>query len=295
MKSIVLKIIVVALTVFTLASCAKMKKWDDDVATPPVKKQFYDTRFYLNGLALNGPRILELRRHPEDLNETVRFLVGKDEDLARPEKRGRLKELLAVLDRGQGFAGFVPPKLRGLEGFQTRLALRYAVECTDNQLKSLGDLNLVGKIEKWIYEKERRSGYIYWEAKAPNCDGVEQNYRFHVAVDGSYVEHKNLAKGYELYFPKLGMELPEEERQRIRDQKRRFDYKLHAEGESIVVLTAFVNHQLVDASDPIYERTEDSCIDVLFRGRPPATELPKQEWYCMGRCDNPPLINTGGT
>ena len=46
--------------------------------------------------------------------------------------------------------------------------------------------------------------------------------------------------------------------------------------------------------DPWYGVTPESCIDLMFRGFPPATELPDQSGYCLGRCKSPDIVNTSG-
>ena len=79
-----------------------------------------------------------------------------------------------------------------------------------------------------------------------------------------------------------------------------FEYKLWAKGTAIVIeLIEFKeegesDYSDVPTSDPRYRRTPENCIDMLFVNFPPAMlgEL-KPPLYCLGRCENPMLINTG--
>lgn len=45
---------------------------------------------------------------------------------------------------------------------------------------------------------------------------------------------------------------------------------------------------------PWYVVTEESCIDLMFKGYPPAAGLPPQANYCLGRCKHPKIVNTCG-
>ncbi len=79
-----------------------------------------------------------------------------------------------------------------------------------------------------------------------------------------------------------------------------FEYKLWAKGPAIdIVEIAFKPHgdatyTPVSRGDPRYDRTDSNCIDMLFVNFPPPTLGTLQPpLYCLGRCDNPMLINTG--
>lgn len=54
----------------------------------------------------------------------------------------------------------------------------------------------------------------------------------------------------------------------------------------------------IDKSHPDYhlyhDLTEKSCIDIMFKGKPPEVQLPRQAEYCLGRCKQPAVINSGG-
>ncbi|MGH1480205.1 MAG: hypothetical protein ACRBM6_16030 [Geminicoccales bacterium] len=82
---------------------------------------------------------------------------------------------------------------------------------------------------------------------------------------------------------------------------RCLDYKLVAKGCSIEIENVF---KQVDCDEIIrlsesdypwfYTSTEQSCVDIMFKGYPPAAQLPTQAEYCLGRCVHPPIINSGG-
>ena len=82
---------------------------------------------------------------------------------------------------------------------------------------------------------------------------------------------------------------------------RGLDHKLYAEGDKIVVKDVFrqINCGRVTrlkSSNQLYKITPESCIDLMFRGYPSATELPSGGGYCLGRCPSPGpgIVNTNG-
>jgi hypothetical protein len=76
--------------------------------------------------------------------------------------------------------------------------------------------------------------------------------------------------------------------------QRRLDQKLFAKGTGIIVIAVRKNGVLLPTTDRRYISNSDSCIDLLFWGYPPKSELPKQRFYCMGRCAHPQVVNTDG-
>ena len=87
-----------------------------------------------------------------------------------------------------------------------------------------------------------------------------------------------------------------------------FNFKLWASGASISVDKAWIFNQATndfEAIDPvnnpgdakyaaIFDPDPDACIDMMFVGDPPAalTSTDRPPYYCLGRCANPPIINT---
>ncbi len=81
-------------------------------------------------------------------------------------------------------------------------------------------------------------------------------------------------------------------------KKRGLKYKLFAKGEEIVVRHIYQvfddgSIERLPDTDPWYQSTEESCIDIMFDRFPPAIDLPPQRGYCLGRCDQPQVVNTG--
>lgn len=84
-------------------------------------------------------------------------------------------------------------------------------------------------------------------------------------------------------------------------------YKLWASGTSIRVAGIWVDKNY-NASSPDFKwvfqkkaylslriANPDSCIDMLFMASPPSPDLPpgmSPPQYCLGRCANPPIVNT---
>jgi len=81
---------------------------------------------------------------------------------------------------------------------------------------------------------------------------------------------------------------------------RGLDHKIFAGGpDQIKVRDIYLS---INEADPVrldddhtlYKVTEDSCVDLMFKGYPPFDTLPPQREYCLGRCAHPPLVNSGG-
>ena len=83
-----------------------------------------------------------------------------------------------------------------------------------------------------------------------------------------------------------------------------FQYKLWAKGYTIQVHDVYYRGSTDDSfsrvapDDPkmghLYKSTRSSCIDMMFQTPPPSRLPPGAEppFYCLGRCDQPRLINT---
>jgi hypothetical protein len=91
-----------------------------------------------------------------------------------------------------------------------------------------------------------------------------------------------------------------------------FDYKLYAFGNHIEVKNYWEAKDLVNApfvwtkytkNTPnmppeiaaYFQKDRDACIDMMFENYPPQTLPPGAAagvFYCLGRCKNPPIVNT---
>ena len=78
-----------------------------------------------------------------------------------------------------------------------------------------------------------------------------------------------------------------------------FQYKLWAKGNMIQHIKVEKRKpngtfQPVQPSDGLHQVTDQSCIDMMFKDYPPQTLSPDAAppFYCLGRCEDPPIINT---
>jgi len=82
--------------------------------------------------------------------------------------------------------------------------------------------------------------------------------------------------------------------------KHNFQFKLWAKGTDIQVtrveraFNTSSNFFLLPKNNRFYKVTPDACIDMMFQFDPPETMPSDAEppFYCLGRCDEPPIINT---
>lgn len=284
----------------------------------------HESRFYINGVRapLNGLDLLEIKSNPEEKNRFIDRLINIENSIEVIPNRDRFLTDLADIFESDSDSGYkrksrnadalkvesaaandfeqtVMQRIGGVGGFQVRTLLHYMLACSDEELAALEKVHVVGKIEKWIYKKSWRkgSGYIYWHADVNDCKNVSHDFKFHIAVNKGYELLENIAtEPYHLDFgdQRINNMIPIKEREILIKYKRQFNYKLHAQGNKIHILTVFLDDNLVDANDPVYTSDPDSCIDIFFKEKPPANELPRQFGYCMGRCDHPPILNTSG-
>lgn len=91
---------------------------------------------------------------------------------------------------------------------------------------------------------------------------------------------------------------------------RCLDHKIYAVGDQIAIHNIYCSQEdgslvrledghflygEIDETDKTDEAKKNmSCVDLMFRGFPPAIKLPPQIEYCLGRCAHPPIVNTGG-
>ena len=298
---------------------------DPYLATP------HESRFYINGVPvpLNGQDLAAIKQNPIERERFIDRLIDVDDSIEKiPDRDDFLIDLSNVFKEDDNdkiekriysrdpesksvYKRRAQERVSGLGGFQSRLLLYYMLKCTPTQLADLGEVRVYGKIKRWIYDqkakpptykkskkrKKKGSGYIFWHAMADECDGTPHDFKFHIALDNGYDLLRNIAtEKYHLDFgdEEINNMIPQEERDILIRDERQFNYKLHAQGRRIYILTVFLDNDLVDAEDPIYNSDRYSCIDIFFEYEPPANELPEQFGYCMGRCDHPPILNTSG-
>lgn len=164
-----------------------------------------------------------------------------------------------------------------------------------------------GQIDEYEYDKEAGSGRIvdttyFTTVTVPLGIGPilseTESYRWTVSVeDGGFTVVPKSNADPDDPFPGT-LEFDQAMLDRI--ELLGFEYKLWAKGTAIAIELIEIkgegdpDYVAVPASDPRYMTTAENCIDMLFVNFPPAIlgEL-RPPLYCLGRCENPMLINTG--
>lgn len=267
-------------------------------------------------LVLNGERVDDLRADPEKIREAVRKLLkyepwnddkaGKKDDKSDDKKddpermdEKRYRALMAGKDPDDGVT---PDALKGIAGFST----------TGLKRASEGQRQLIrGKIRDYVYDDKTKSGHlavdtwvtVFNDAKAFINDKPDEVIRYHwdIEIEAEAFEVQPHSGDPENPFPPTKkypnpVQFTEET---LRDiEARGLKYKLFAQGEKVVVrhvyrVGADGKLERLPAGHPFYEPSKESCIDIMFDRYPPALDLPPQRGYCLGRCDQPQVVNTG--
>jgi hypothetical protein len=167
-----------------------------------------------------------------------------------------------------------------------------------------------GHIDGYFFDHQQGGGYLHVTTEItvgyPNGNVDVDRYRFEVEIgnDTFRVIEKDTSDPDDV-FP--GTELPISA-----EMAAGFNYKLWAHGTEIRVTRLWVDHNNNGIFEPnervtmadhgdwrdgyrhLLEVDEDACIDMMFVHYPPETLPPgaAPPFYCLGRCANPPLINT---
>jgi len=216
----------------------------------------------------------------------------------------------------------LPIALQGIGGLSTTLLL--------TKLLGIADKVVYGKIRDYIFLENPGkvgSGHISVDVCIDRREFVPlgQDWRqfFHWDVEippdiFKYVERTPPRDPFDpntYNDPFPGFSLPKEAVDPANPRstwRRGLDHKLHAENPSPEGPSILVRHiyyrgvgtpdliRLPDAPpdkrDSRYNSTKESCIDLFTAGPPPATfgELVENA-YCLGRCEQPAIFNTGGS
>ena len=215
------------------------------------------------------------------------------------EQRDAAIRLLEGIDDGFITQEEAPAGLRGIGGLGVRLAARAFLLEEAHRVR--------GRIRDYVYVEDTQSGHLAVDVKAEffasakDRDSGQPPVRtellhWDIEVDGAYEVHP---RGLDFLdpFPQVDLTLPGYAIASI--WNRDLKYKLHAKGRGIVVRHIFLKVdndpiELLPSTDPRYAQTDEACIDLLFTPYPPETELPSQIGYCLGRCEQPAIVNTGG-
>jgi hypothetical protein len=181
-----------------------------------------------------------------------------------------------------------------------RVVISFHGQITDYEFTETGTTDMgSGKLEV--------TTYITWRVVTPgsgNPAPKTEAYKWKILVINDGFKVATHSGDDDNPFPGTGLTFSEEMTDRIKSLG--FTRKLWAKGDKIIIdeirhkrwnSAAFSSP--LDSSDPKYARLfeidSESCIDMLFVGDPPATfaGLQGPPTYCLGRCANPPIINTG--
>jgi hypothetical protein len=278
---------VVLVTIFGLSACAQIQR--EEAAAPEAGFQEW-------ALVIEGEPIRELLQDPERARDILNQALADDED---PDKRytdEELADLLARLEQDDTRADELPEALTGISGLSTAHLLKWVLAAPGQEEK------ISGLIRHYYFNDGTRGGYLEVDTKVETLQNgtvVQTDTLFWaVAVrPGTYQVHKR--KEDPAHYPDDPFPGTVEFPQPAIDPnnpdgiwKRELDHKLFAKGTGIVVLGVIKNGVLLDQTNYRYTSTAASCIDLMFKGYPPESELPPQPAYCLGRCDHPQIVNT---
>ena len=274
---------VAAIAVVSLSACELLQE--------KLKRDRFDEwSLVAGGEVVGGPK-LSKDQLIKVASELLEFDVGTDEGQAKA------KSILAGFDENSASGKDVPSALKGVAGQSTLSLVRWAVD--EPQVIS-------GKIRDYIYDDQNKSGHLAVDTKVETYGSLAnlrngtpfrvEFFHWDIEVVGIY---RVIPRGPDPFdpFPDT-VEFSDEALGPDGSIRRRgLDHKLFAKGKGIVVRHVYRRvgngplRRLPDGH-PFYDTTEDSCIDLLFKGFPPASELPRQRFYCLGRCDHPQVVNT---
>lgn len=233
-------------------------------------------------------------------------------------------------ERFEGDLEAYPASLGGISGINTLLYLEHHL--VDRGFLTSEDIGLIcdpgklfeyrsklcGKIIKYTFNDKEKSGHLCVDLIHEQFCTREEfllcapqrttYYRWVIDVlEGGYkVIERNDSKFPKDPFPPIPNDTFPTHSLDPTDERgiwfRCLDHKLVAEGKAVVIKDIY--RQIGDEGECIrldeqiyehlYQSTDQSCVDIMFRGYPPECELPDQVEYCLGRCAHPPIINSGG-
>ena len=252
-------------------------------------------RFFDFPLTIDGQTVEAFLADRDQAEEVLSGLLEIDV----VAQRAQAINVLQRIDEGVATQEEVPVALSGLGGFGALLVARAYFFEEAHKIR--------GRIRDYLYVEDDQSGHLAVEVRTEFFASVKDRdsgkaplrtelLHWDVDVEDAYgIHHRGL--DFTNPFPQVDLALPGYAIAGIwaRDLK----YKLHAKGTGIVVRHVYrkIDDDAIvrlPSTDPRYLSTDESCIDLLFNPYPPETELPPQIGFCLGRCDHPPIVNTGG-
>jgi hypothetical protein len=230
---------------------------------------------------------------------------------------GNLKALIQQIRASNEIGGVDVPGLTGLGGGYGHAFLDLAGEALDNQgarvvvslsgqildyefTTTIDDDTGVGRLEVVTYITSR---VVPSGMGVPPAKTDAYRWKIHVIDDGFTVVHRDDGAS-DGPFPGT---IPFNQEMKDRIDSLGFTRKLWVKGEKIVIDEIWLDKNYdatnpdfvqLSSTDPKYAKLfvsdENSCIDMMFVGQPPEEfdDLLAPPFYCLGRCENPWIINT---
>jgi hypothetical protein len=233
-----------------------------------------------------------------------------NEMLASPKARQRFLERIPVKTEAGDLRERVrtlleDPAFEGIAGIYGREVLR-ALQDVVGRSDADAEVDASGQITHYGLNYDG-SGCMRVKTRIERTSGGEKEvnrYKWHVRVarGGFTIVPKSDEEPDDPFPGTLDISDNDELLERI-DQAN-FQYKLWAKGYAIQVHDVYYRGPTDDSfsrvaeDDPkrghLYKSTPSSCIDMMFQAPPPSRLPPDAEppFYCLGRCDQPRLINT---
>jgi hypothetical protein len=305
MKRQWLNAIVVAVTIFGLSACAQIQREEAAApmamavpeAAPEVEEAYVPWNLYVETEEHSEEivDVLKDRARARDLLNEMLFGEGSDRRFNDDELAALLRQAQNDETTGEDLRTTLGGSnaLSGIAG-DSVVQFLHAYVTREPQ-------NVRGKIRKYYFNDDEKGGYLEVDTVVETSQGGSvvdtDNYFWAIAVRSEtyrVVDREDPPTTDP--FPNTVVfsqnAVNESNPQGI--WLRNLDQKLFAEGTGVVVIAVRKNGVLLPTTDRRYVSNSDSCIDLLFWGYPPKSELPKQRFYCMGRCAHPQVVNTDG-
>ena len=236
---------------------------------------------YVNSLPPGGDRARDILMDATALENAIDEMGGTGPNLAA--------KIASIRQPDNSYA-------KGLAGVSVRSFLRAAHHTLQgaNFEHPIADYTTVGQLEAYHYDSSGESCLrVRMTTRAERDNGNDVSFVYRWTVSGDFQVAPRDNSDPDDVFPTANA-VPISAA-----MAGSFDRKLWSKGAMFRVTRvdrkigngAFVT---LPESHPLYGTTAESCIDMMFVGEPPETLPPgaAPPFYCLGRCDNPPLINT---
>lgn len=261
-----------------------------------------------------------LRLLHEDSRAFAAAVVEEPADEVTPDQQQQLQQQ-PVVRRLAGDAipnelrgVVVPEQLLGIAGFSTALFLQKVLPLGGDPI---ADKIFMGKIRDYIFDDETKSGHLSVDSCTDVIGfvplGEDRREYFHwdiEIVENGYVVNQRKVptdtadpNTYGAPFQMVDVVLPAFSSDPADPRsiwRRGLDHKLHSAGPWMRITNIYYR-KLSEPTlgrfpdeHPWYGEITGSCIDLFTAGYPPGTfgELTAND-YCLGRCEFPPIVNSG--